>query len=115
MIIAANGYHSIFEYRRSLNPNGVYVVLGGAMLQMFQALLFGAVLSRMDTRRFRGLMANVKHADLLFLAELLAAGKVVPAVDRRYPLEEVGAAMRYLIEGHASGKVVITVGNGDAS
>ena len=115
VIIAANGYHSIFEYRRSLNPNGVYVVLGGAMLQMFQALLFGAVLSRMDTRRFRGLMANVKHADLLFLAELLAAGKVVPAVDRRYPLEEVGAAMRYLIEGHASGKVVITVGNGDAS
>ncbi len=109
MIIAANGYHSIFEYRRALNPGGVYVVLGGAMLQMFQALLFGAVLSRIDKRRFRGLMANVNHKDLLFLAELLAAGKVAPAIDRRYPLAEVGDAMRYLIDGHASGKVVITV------
>ncbi len=114
-IIAANGYHSIFDYRRALNPNGVYVVLGGAMLQMFQALLFGAVLSRMDKRRFRGLMANVNHKDLLFLAELLATGKVVSAIDRRYALAEVGAAMRYLIDGHASGKVVITVGDSHAT
>ena len=115
VIIAANGYHSIFDYRRALKPTGVYVVLGGAMLQMFQALLFGALLSRMDKRRFRGLMANVNHKDLLFLAELLAAGKVVPAIDRRYPLAEVGDAMRYLIDGHASGKVVITVADSHAT
>jgi NADPH:quinone reductase-like Zn-dependent oxidoreductase len=115
VIIAANGYNSIFAYRRVLNPNGVYVALGGAMLQLFQALLFGAVLSRMDTRRFRGLMANVNHKDLKFLAELLATGKVVPAIDRRYQLAEVGDAMRYLIGGHASGKVVITVRNSDAT
>ena len=115
VIIAANGYHSIFEYRRALNANGVYVVLGGSMLQMFQALLFGAVLSRVDKRRFRGLMAKANQKDLLFLAELLAAGKVVPTIDRRYSLADVGKAMRYLIDGHASGKVVITVGDGHAT
>jgi NADPH:quinone reductase-like Zn-dependent oxidoreductase len=115
VIIAANGYHSIFEYRRALNPNGVYVVLGGAMAQLFQQLLLGPVFSRIDKRRFRGVMANVNKKDLLFLKELLEAGKVVPAIDRRYPLAEVGDAMRYLINGHASGKVVITIGDSHAT
>ena len=54
-------------------------------------------------------MANVNRKDLLFLKELLEAGKLVPAIDRRYPLGEVAAAIRYLTGGHASGKVVITL------
>jgi NADPH:quinone reductase-like Zn-dependent oxidoreductase len=112
VIIGANGYHSIFDYRRALNPNGVYVVLGGAMLQMLQALIFGPVLSRVDKRQFRGLMANVNQKDLVVLKELLESGKLVPAIDRRYPLAEIAAAIRYLIGGHASGKVVITVDTG---
>jgi NADPH:quinone reductase-like Zn-dependent oxidoreductase len=109
VIVAANGYHPILDYRRSLSASGAYVVLGGAMLQMLQQLLFGPMLSRLDNRRFRGLMANVNQKDLVVLKELLETGKLVPAIDRRYPLAEVAAAIRYLLGGHASGKVVITV------
>src|SRR5262245_38031097 len=92
VIIAANGYHPILDYRRALRPSGRYVVLGGAMLQMLQALLFGPVLSRIDQRKFRGVMANMNQKDLLFLKELLEAGKLVPAIDRRYPLAQVAHA-----------------------
>jgi NADPH:quinone reductase-like Zn-dependent oxidoreductase len=109
VIIAANGYHSIFAYKRALNPNGIYVVLGGAMLQMLQQVVLGPTLLRFDTRRFRGLMAKVNQKDLLSLKDLLEAGKIVPAIDRRYPLARVADALTYLCAGHSSGKVVINV------
>jgi NADPH:quinone reductase-like Zn-dependent oxidoreductase len=108
-IIAANGYHSIFAYKRALNPNGVYVVLGGTMLQMLQQLVLGPTLLRFDTRKFRGIMANVNQKDLRSLKELLEAGKIVPAIDRRYPLARVADALNYVCAGHSSGKVVIDV------
>jgi NADPH:quinone reductase-like Zn-dependent oxidoreductase len=109
LIIAANGYHSIFDYRRGLKPNGICVVLGGSMRQVFQTLVLGPVLSRLGKKKTRMLLTNVNRKDLVFLKELLEAGKVVPAIDRCYPLSEVADAVRYLIEGHARGKVVITV------
>jgi NADPH:quinone reductase-like Zn-dependent oxidoreductase len=109
VIIAANGYHSIFAYKRALNPNGIYVVLGGAMLQMLQQVVLGPTLLRFDTRKFRGIMANVNQKDLLSLRDLLEAGKIVPAIDRRYPLARVADALNYLCAGHSSGKVVINV------
>jgi len=109
VIIAANGYHSIFAYKRALNPNGIYVVLGGSMLQMLQQVVLGPTLLRFDTRKFRGIMANVNQKDLLSLRDLLEAGKIVPAIDRRYPLARVADALNYLCAGHSSGKVVINV------
>jgi NADPH:quinone reductase-like Zn-dependent oxidoreductase len=109
VIIAANGYHSIFAYKRALNPNGIYVVLGGAMLQMLQQVVLGPTLLRFDTRRFRGLMANVNQKDLLSLKDLLEAGQIAPVIDRRYPLADVAGAIIYLCAGHSSGKVVINV------
>jgi len=109
VIIAANGYHSIFAYKRALNPNGTYVVLGGAMLQMLQQVVLGPTLLRFDTRRFRGLMANVNQKDLLSLKDLLEAGQIAPVIDRRYPLADVAGAITYLCAGHSSGKVVINV------
>jgi NADPH:quinone reductase-like Zn-dependent oxidoreductase len=109
VIIAANGYHSIFAYKRALNPNGIYVVLGGAMLQMLQQVVLGPTLLRFDTRRFRGLMANVNQKDLLSLKDLLEAGQIAPVIDRRYPLADVAGAITYLCAGHSSGKVVINV------
>jgi NADPH:quinone reductase-like Zn-dependent oxidoreductase len=105
VIIAANGYHSIFAYKRALNPNGIYVVLGGAMLQMLQQVVLGPTLLRFDTRRFRGLMANVNQKDLLSLKDLLEAGQIAPVIDRRYPLADVAGAINYL----CAGKVVINV------
>jgi len=109
LIVAANGYHSIFDYRRALKPNGIYVVVGGAMVQLVQVMLLGPLLSRLGNKRVRGMFTNANQTDLVFLKELLEAGKVVPVIDRRYPLGEAPDAVRYLIKGHAGGKVVITV------
>jgi len=109
LIIAANGYHSIFDYRRSLKPNGIYVVLGGYMAQMIQVLLLGSILSRLGNKKMMGMMTNPNQKDLDSLKELLETGKIVPVNDRTYPLGEVVAAMNYLLEGHPRGKVVITM------
>ena len=54
-------------------------------------------------------IAKTNQKDLVYMGELLEAGKVVPVIERKYPLSEVAAALRYLAEGHAQGKVVITV------
>jgi len=108
VIVAVNGYHSIFDYRRALKPNGIYVVLGGSMGQIFQGML-GPLLWRFAHKTIRGVFTNLNQKDLVFLKELLETGKVVPVIDRRYPLSEVAGAVRYMIEGHPRGKVVITV------
>src|SRR6184192_2895701 len=109
-IFAVNGYHSIFDYKRALSPKGVYVFIGGSIAAMFQAMLLGPVIS-MTGRQKMGSMGVAKpnQKDLVFMKELLEAGKVVPVIDRRYPLSETAEALRYLEKGHAQGKVVITV------
>ena len=109
-IFAVNGYHSIFDYKRALSPKGVYVMIGGSMAAMVQAMLLGPVIS-MTGRQKMGSMGVAKpnQKDLVFMKELLEAGKVVPVIDRRYPLGETAEAIRYLEAGHAQGKVVITV------
>ena len=56
------------------------------------------------------MLAKPNKKDLVFMKELLEAGKVIPVIDRCYPLSETAEAIRYLEEGHARGKVVITVG-----
>jgi NADPH:quinone reductase-like Zn-dependent oxidoreductase len=109
-IFAVNGYHSIFDYKRALSPKGVYVMIGGSNAHLLQAMLLGPVIS-MTGRQKMGSMGVAKpnQKDLVFMKELLEAGKVVPVIDRRYPLGETAEAIRYLEEGHAKGKVVITV------
>jgi NADPH:quinone reductase-like Zn-dependent oxidoreductase len=111
LILAANAYYSSRDYQRVLTPNGICVVSGGkaSLGGVLLALLtkpFAALTGPQKTRTF---MAKIIHKDLTFLAELLEAGKVVPVIDRRYPLSETAAAIRYLEEGHAQGKIVITV------
>lgn len=109
LILAVNGYHSIFDYRRTLNPGGIYVMAGGATAQLFQALLLGPWISMTGNKKMGALTSKPNQKDLIFLKELLEAGKVKPVIYRRYPLHEVPEALRYLEEGHARGKVVITV------
>jgi NADPH:quinone reductase-like Zn-dependent oxidoreductase len=110
LIFAANGYHSLAAYKRALNPQGVYVCAGGAMPQFLQAMLLGSVLSQKGGQRLGSMgIAKVNQEDLIFLGELLEAGKLAPVIDRCYPLDELAEAMRYVEDTHAQGKVVITV------
>jgi NADPH:quinone reductase-like Zn-dependent oxidoreductase len=109
LILAANAYHSIFDYRRALSQDGIYVMAGGGWVQMLQVMLLGPLLSRIGSKKVCSFIANINQKDLVLLKDLLEAGKVVPIIDRRYPLSDVAEALRYLEEGHAQGKVVITV------
>src|SRR3989440_2597736 len=109
LILAANGYHPISDYKRALRPKGTYVMTGGSTAQVFQAMLLGPLISMTGSKKMGNLMAKLNQKDLAFMKELLEAGKVVPVIDRRYTLSEVPEAIRYLEEGRAKGKVVITV------
>jgi NADPH:quinone reductase-like Zn-dependent oxidoreductase len=109
LIIAANAYHSIFDYRRALSQDGIYVMAGGGGVQFLQAMLLGPLLSLIGSKKMCNFMAKRNKKDLVLLKDLLEAGKVVPVIDRRYPLSDVAEALRYLEEGHARGKVVITI------
>jgi NADPH:quinone reductase-like Zn-dependent oxidoreductase len=110
LILAVNGYHPITAYRRALTPRGIYVMAGGTMAQIFQAILLGPRLSKTGGKRMVALSAKTNKKDLLFLKELLEAGKILPVIDRCYPLSETAQALRYLGQGHARAKVVITIG-----
>ena len=109
LILAANGYHPIAAYKRALTPKGVYVMAGGSMAQIFQALLMGRWMSENGGRKMGAVTARLNQQDFMILTALLEAGKVIPVIDRCYPLGEVPDAMRYLGEGHARGKIVITM------
>jgi NADPH:quinone reductase-like Zn-dependent oxidoreductase len=113
LILAANAYHSIFDYRRALGQDGTYVMVGGGGVQILQALLLGPLLSLIGSRKMRFVSAKINKKDLVFLKDLLEAGKVVPVIDKRYALSGLAEALRYLEEGHAQGKVVVTVGHGN--
>jgi NADPH:quinone reductase-like Zn-dependent oxidoreductase len=109
LIVATNAHHSIFEYKRALSLNGTYVMIGGGASQILQAIFLGPWISMAGRKGMGSLLVKRKREDLIFLKELLDAGKLVPVIDRRYPLSEVAEALRYLEAGHARGKVVITV------
>ncbi len=113
LILAVNGYHPIFAYRRALSPTGRYVMTGGSGAQLFQAMLLGPWISMTGSKKMGNLLAKPNQKDLVFVKELLEAGKVKPVIDRRYPLSKAAEALRYLGEGHARGKVVITVDQND--
>jgi len=101
-------YHSIFDYKRALSPKGIYVMVGGSTAAFLQTVFLGPWIS-MTTGKKMSLLAHKPNKDLAFMKELFEAGKVVPVIDRRYPLREVAEALRYFGEGHAKGKIVITL------
>jgi len=110
LILDVVAYRSIFAYRRALSPKGIFVYVGGSTAAIFQAVLLGPLVSRIGSKKMGvGMWKPNDKEDLDFLTELFEAGKLVPVIDRRYPLSEVPEALRYLEEGHALGKVVITV------
>ena len=113
LVFAANGYHSLSDYKRALTPKGIYVMAGGTMAQIFQSMLMGSMMSETGGRKMGGVSAKQSQNDLVSIKELFEAGKVKSVIDRRYPLSEAAEALRYLGEGHARGKIVITLENSD--
>jgi NADPH:quinone reductase-like Zn-dependent oxidoreductase len=109
LILAANAYRPLSDYRRVLKPDGAYVMTGGGGVQILQAMLLGAFVSMTSSRRMGNIMAVAKKNDLVVLKELLETGKIKPVIDRTVALNEVPDAIRSLEEEHARGKVVVSM------
>ena len=109
LILDVIAHRPVFAYQRALRQNGSCFVVGGSVATMFQILFLGSWISRTAGKKLKLLMVRPNQKDLLYITGLCEAGKVVPVIDRRYPLSEVPEALRYLGEGRAKGKVVITV------
>ncbi|TDD71050.1 NAD(P)-dependent alcohol dehydrogenase [Jiangella aurantiaca] len=115
LVVDIAGGHSAWAFRRILTHDGALVVVGGPAgrwlqpaAHAFAALLVGPLVSQRMTMTQVADAGN-RRADLLTLTEYLDAGRVVPVVDRSYPFAELPAALRYSEEGHARGKVVVTI------
>jgi NADPH:quinone reductase-like Zn-dependent oxidoreductase len=93
-----------------MNPGGRFVIVGASKVRtsLIHALK-GFVLSRFVSQNFVIFIARLRKDDLTILSDLMQAGKVIPVIDRTYPLSEVPEAIRRLEQGHASGKIIITL------
>ena len=112
LIMGANAYHSIFDYWRVLSRDGIYVGAGGggqSFPVMLIDMLLQSLLSLFGSKKMCSFMARIVNSDLVYLKHLLEAGKIVPVIDRLYPLKEAADAMRYIEKGHARGKVIIKI------
>lgn len=112
MIVDNAGNHSLAACRRVLSPTGICVMVGGpwrGYIALLAHLITASVWSRFSNRKLRTLLARASKEDLAILRDFMEAGKVTPVIDRRYDLSEVPQAIHYLEQGHARGKVVITV------
>lgn len=109
LLLVANGDRPLGAYLSALRPGGICVVSGGALPQLFQAMLLGPWHARSRGKRLATVSSQPNKADLTLVKELVEAGKVVPLVERCYPLAESADAFRALGEGHARGKVVVAL------
>jgi len=103
------GIHSILDFKRALTPDGIYVGSANSTALIIQTMLLGSWISMTGSKKMVNLMANANKEDLVFVGKLIEAGKVVPVIDRCYPLNEAAEAVRFYGEGHPRRKVVITM------
>jgi NADPH:quinone reductase-like Zn-dependent oxidoreductase len=113
VILDIGGNSSLARLRRALTPEGTLVIVGGEgggrWLGGTDRQIRALVLSPFVSQKLGTFVNKENHEDMLVLKELIESGKVTPVIDRTYPLSQVPEAIRYLEEGHARGKVVITV------
>jgi NADPH:quinone reductase-like Zn-dependent oxidoreductase len=114
VIVDSAGRRPLSQLRRALTPKGTLVIVGGDgggrwTGGFFRGMLRAPVVSMFVSQRLRGLATKIKQEDLVTVAELVEAGTVTPVIDRTYPLIDAPDAIRYLEQGHAGGKIVITV------
>jgi NADPH:quinone reductase-like Zn-dependent oxidoreductase len=114
LVVDVAAHHSVFDHKRVLKPDGIFVMVGGARGSIFQTIFLGPLITIGQEKKI-GLnpMKTDNKKDMKFLIKLFEEGKVKPVIDKRYSLSEVPDAYRYLEEGHAKGKLVITMGNMD--
>lgn len=104
---------SPFAIKRALKPNGSYFAVGGSVARFLQILFVGPWIKRTTGKKIRILVVMPNLKDMLYITELYEAGKIVPVIDRRFPLSEVPEALRYLGENRSKGKVVIAMEHND--
>jgi NADPH:quinone reductase-like Zn-dependent oxidoreductase len=109
LVLDVIAHRSVFAYRRAVKPGGMYFFVGGSVATVFQLLLLGSWIRRRTGKNLRVLAVETSRKDLVQMAQLCETGEVVLAIDRRYPLRDVPEALRYLGEGRAKGKLVITL------
>jgi NADPH:quinone reductase-like Zn-dependent oxidoreductase len=109
LILDIVAHRSVFAYKRALSSNGSYFLAGGSVSTMLQTLFLGPWIRRTTGKKIRILAVRPNIEDVDFVKELIEAGKVTPVIDKTYPLSEVPEAIGYVGEGHAQGKVVISV------
>jgi NADPH:quinone reductase-like Zn-dependent oxidoreductase len=113
LIVDMAGNHSLLTLRRVLQPTGTVVIVGTAKSSKWLGPMIDPwvadMLDRFVSQHFVRMRMDIKKEDLVLLRDLMAAGKVVPGIDRRYSLAEVPAAIEYVETGHARGKVVINL------
>jgi NADPH:quinone reductase-like Zn-dependent oxidoreductase len=110
-IVDTDSHHSILRVRRALRPNGVYVTLGGTAWPILGGMVLGPLVS-LASDKWTGLLLwwkPFKAEDVATVTDLIAVGKVKPVIDRRFPLTEIVEALRWVDDGHARGKVIISV------
>jgi NADPH:quinone reductase-like Zn-dependent oxidoreductase len=115
-IVDTDSHHSPLSVRRALRPNGVYVTLGGTSFPIFAGMLLAPLLGRMGGHAM-GLLLWWKPFnvdDVETIVGLIASGKVKPFIDRRFPLDQIVDALRYVDDGRAKGKVIVNVSGDDA-
>jgi len=113
LILDNVGTHSLLEYKRVLNPKGIYTMIGttnpGNWFAWLSIPVKGMMLSKFVSQKFGMTMAELNKDDLATLGTLMQSGKLTPVIDRRYKLSGTSEAVRYVEAGHARGKVVLTV------
>src|SRR6266700_4905876 len=116
LIVDIASSHSISAYKRIMNPNGIFVFVGmkDVIIRRLLYFMIRARLTRGD-KKFTFFIAKSNQEDLVTLKELMEAGKIIPVIDRRYPLGETAQAVRYFEEGRTRGKIVITIDRGAKS
>ena len=107
LIVDVAAHHPAFAYQRSLMRGGRYLYVGGSVPTLLQVLLIGPVIGRAEGKKIRLLAVRQGAQHLAPIVELCQTGKIATVIDRRYRLNEVPEALRYLGEGHAKGKVVV--------
>ena len=108
LIVAVNGNHTPFEYKRAATPTGRIVVIGGSMRQIFMSIGFAPLFQSKNGVTMKTLLAKPNAADLDTIQSMVTAGEVTPVIDRTFALSDLPDAMRYLQTGSAKGKIVVT-------